>query len=78
MKMTEKDLITLNVIKNYIDQHGYSPSYREIGELLGISSTNSVWERMQRLYCLGLIETDTKEHAPRAFRLKRGENNVGE
>lgn len=78
MKITEKDLHTIEAIKQYHKEHGYMPSYREIGDMIGVSSSNSVYDRMQRLYASGLIETDMEFNCPRAFRLKRGESDVGE
>lgn len=76
--MTERDKQTLEVIEQYHKRHGYMPSYREIGDMLGLSSKQSIYTRVHRLYILGLIETDLEFVSPRAFRFKRGENNVGE
>lgn len=78
MRVSAKDIKAISVIKEYIDAHGYAPSYREIGEAMGLKSSSSVFERINRLYALGLIETDLDEHTSRAFRIAREDKDVGE
>ena len=41
-KLTKKQEEVLTVIKKYIAEHGYSPSVREICELMDLSSTATV------------------------------------
>jgi repressor LexA len=48
----------LAFIDAYIKEHGYSPSFREIGEALGISSTSHVSYWVTRLVLEGRL---TKE-----------------
>ena len=59
----------LQVIINYIEQHGYPPTTREIGEMTGIRSTSSVHAHLQRLLREGKIETDAGFGVPRAIRI---------
>lgn len=56
-------------IKNYIKQHGYAPSVREIGEGVGLKSTSSVHAHLQNLLKMGKIETDAGLGTPRAIRV---------
>ena len=67
-------------VKVYFIQHGYAPSFREVGEGLNIS-VNTVHYSVQRLLDKGLLETDTKVQgklAPRAFRVAGAEVNIAE
>lgn len=67
--ITTKELQMLTYIKSYALSHGYLPSVREIGEGVGLRSSNTVWERMHRLENLGYIERDALGE-PRAYRVK--------
>ena len=55
-------------IVNYITEHGYPPTVREIGKGVGLQSTSSVYSHLQRLLDDGLIESDMPG-APRAIRV---------
>ena len=59
----------LQAIIEYIEQHGYPPTTREIGEMVGLKSTCSVHAHLQRLFREGKIETDAGLGAPRAIRI---------
>lgn len=59
----------LNFIKEYIKEHGYAPTVREIGEGVGLKSTSSVHSHLRKLLALGLIETDAGFGCPRAIRV---------
>lgn len=67
--VTENDMTLFNFIKEYVEEHGYAPSIREMMEGLGYASTSTIHGKLTRLYTLGLIETDY-EGSPRAIRLK--------
>lgn len=56
-------------IVNYIQNHGYSPSVREIGDGVGLKSTSSVQSHLGRMFDEGVIETDAKFGSPRAIRV---------
>lgn len=66
--MTKKEEI-YNYIKAYIAEHGYAPSYREIGTAVGLRSTSSVYAHMQDLFAEGILKTEAEEGTPRAFRI---------
>ena len=45
-----------NFIVNFMTNKGYSPSIREIGDAVGLSSTSSVFNQLMNLQDEGLIE----------------------
>lgn len=59
----------LQAIIRYIEEHGYPPSFREIGEMTGLKSTSSVQHHMEILLEEGKIETDAGFNTPRAIRI---------
>ena len=64
---TRQDI--LKYIKRYIQQHGYPPSRREIGDGVGLNSTSSVQRQIDRMLADGMLETDADGNSPRAFRV---------
>lgn len=56
-------------IIEYIIKHGYSPSVREICEMVGLKSTNSVHVHLQVMFATGMLQTDDKFGTPRAIRV---------
>lgn len=56
-------------IIDYIKQHGYSPSVREIGKAVGLKSTSAVQNHLNRMFAEGMLETDAKIGTPRAIRV---------
>jgi repressor LexA len=56
---------TLAVLLDHINQNGYAPSIRELGVLLGLSSSDSVQKRLDVLEKAGMIE----RVGPRAIRI---------
>lgn len=69
-KLTKKDKQVLDFIEKYILYFGYSPSYREIGDGTGLSSTSSVHAHVQRLIDAGAIES-SHDQKPRTLRSPR-------
>jgi repressor LexA len=67
MTMTKTDQ-TYNAIKGFIDAMGYPPTVRQLGAVLGLSSTDSVRERLLALEREGRIER--VPGSPRAIILK--------
>lgn len=61
----ELEDVTLRVLREYIEQNGFAPSVRELGDLLGLSSPSSVQTRLQRLVDEGKIV----RVGPRAIRI---------
>mgnify|MGYP002761924448 FL=1 len=53
----------------YIEKHGYAPTIREIGDMVGLSSTSSVHNHLIRMIATGELETDDEIRSPRAIRV---------
>src|SRR5215467_15235769 len=53
----------------YVDQHGYPPTVREIGEAVGLASPSTVHAHLANLERAGLIKRDPTK--PRALELRR-------
>lgn len=66
----------MTFIKSYINEHEYPPSYKEIGNDVGLAES-SVFTHMSKLFDLGELETDLPErfHTPRAYRIARKGRN---
>ena len=58
----------LYAIQQYIDEHNYPPSVREIGEMVGLASPSTVHGHLFRLQRKGLIEWEPTR--PRTLRVK--------
>lgn len=54
--LTERQIDVLLAIKEFIAKHGYPPTMRELGDMLGIGSTNGVNEHLQALTKKGYLE----------------------
>lgn len=65
--MKTRDKI-LNYVQQYISEHGYSPTVREIGEAVGLFSSSTVHGHLTRLVELGLISKE--DGKPRTARAK--------
>lgn len=59
----------LEAIISYIQEHGYAPTVREIGEMVGLKSSSSVQSHLDRMLADGMIETDAGVGSPRAIRV---------
>ena len=60
-KLTKKQEQVLTCIKKYIAEHGYSPSVREVCDMMNLSSTATVFVHMRHLMKKGYIkQTDNK------------------
>ncbi len=68
--LSDKDKKFLAYVDNYIIQHGYSPSYREIGDALGYNSVSYVSEKIKNLITDGFLESD-EDNKARAIRSPR-------
>lgn len=58
----------LEFIRSWIDQHGYPPSVREIGEAVGLVSPSSVAYQLKELERKGFLRRDP--HRPRAVDIR--------
>ncbi|HEX3456476.1 MAG TPA: transcriptional repressor LexA [Candidatus Baltobacteraceae bacterium] len=63
---TERQRRILDVIASFTAEHGYPPSVREIGELVGLSSSSTIHAHLKALERRGLIQRDPTK--PRALR----------
>jgi repressor LexA len=54
-ELKEKEKAILHVIVDFMRKHSYSPSMREIGALVNISSTSTVFRYMESLRKKGYI-----------------------
>lgn len=54
-------------IKSFIEEHGYAPSYREMCEMVGISSTSTIQALLMSLQSEGVL--DFERGKPRTVRL---------
>ncbi len=54
-KITPRQLEVLDMVKSHVKAHGYPPTFREIGDELGIGSTNGVNDHLRALELKGYI-----------------------
>ena len=60
-KLTKKQEQVLTCIKKFIAEHGYSPSVKEVCDLMNLSSTATVFVHMRHLMTKGYLrQTDNK------------------
>lgn len=67
--LTDRQREILDFITMFIDQTGVQPTYREIGEALGIRSLNGVSDHLKAIERKGFIERNCVRGAPRSLRL---------
>lgn len=69
-KVIEKRISEIyEFILAYIAEHKYVPSYREIGEGVGLISSSSVQVYISLMVERGMLATDAAPGTPRAFRV---------
>lgn len=56
IKLTKKQTLILDFINDFTNTHGFSPSYREIMNGIGLSSVSSVAEHIENLVSKGAIK----------------------
>lgn len=64
----------LNAITTAINERGYPPSMREIGDIVGLASLSSVTHQLARLEEMGYIRRDPKR--PRAIEILADDGSV--
>jgi len=57
-ELTDRQRAILAVIRTSLDEHGYPPSIREIGDAVGLSSTSSVHAQLETLEARGYLRRD--------------------
>ena len=72
--LTARQQKILDAIRTEIEQRGYPPSMRQIGDMVGLASLSSVTHQLGRLETMGYIRRDPK--LPRAIEVL-DENGVG-
>lgn len=61
MTLTKRQKQIIDFINEFTEENGYSPSYREIGDHFGLSSTATVCEHIQTLQEKGYLKIDPNE-----------------
>ncbi len=59
--LTERQRAILDVIQSSIDERGYPPSVREIGDAVGLSSPSSVHAQLESLETRGYLRRDASK-----------------
>lgn len=72
--LTARQQKILDAIRTEIEQKGYPPSMRQIGDMVGLASLSSVTHQLGRLETMGYIRRDPK--LPRAIEVL-DENGIG-
>jgi repressor LexA len=67
---TDRQRRILEIINEFVDEHGYPPSVREIGTRVGLSSSSTVQSHLRALERLGHISRDRTK--PRALVARDG------
>ena len=67
--LTPRQAEVLHFVLNYVSKRGHSPTYREIGDGLGIRSTNAVSIQIWKLDRKGYVRIDTESRRVRAIEL---------
>ena len=66
-KLTEKQEKVLEVIEDFVLENGYSPTIRQLGELLGIANPSAVFKHILSLEKKGYLKRDKGEISLRGF-----------
>lgn len=67
MALTKRQQEVLDVVEQYMEQHGYPPTVREIGEAIGLTSPSTVHAHLKALEQSGALRRDATK--PRAIDL---------
>ena len=73
--LTDRQQAVLDVLRSHTAEHGYPPTVREIGEVLGMASSSTVHSHLAALERAGIIERDPTK--PRALRWGPAAASVG-
>jgi repressor LexA len=72
-KLTRRQREILETIENHMREHGYPPSVREIGEVVGLTSPSTVHTHLLTLQRLGFLRRDPTK--PRAIEVRYDPNS---
>ncbi len=67
--LTDRQRQIFDFLMKYVDEHGYPPTVREIGEAVGLASPSTVHAHLANLERAGLLKRDPTK--PRAIELRR-------
>lgn len=70
-RLTKRQVEILKYVREFMDENGYAPSYREVGQALGISSVATVHEHIKNLESKGFLRGE--EGAARSIALEPSE-----
>lgn len=70
-RLTERQRFMLRAVIALIDEHGYPPTRRELGEATGISSTNAIQDHLKVLERKGYLVRAEGEGKVRTLRVLR-------
>ena len=70
-ELTLKQAEIVTAILQYNNKHGYSPTVREIGNMVGLKSPSTVQQHLNHLEKMGAIEKNPA--SPRTIRVKMGD-----
>lgn len=73
-KISKRQQLILDFIKDEVRKKGYPPSVREIGEAVGLASSSTVHGHLARLESKGFIRRDPTK--PRAIEILDTEDNI--
>jgi SOS-response transcriptional repressor LexA len=73
-KLTEKQKLVLSTISHYIETHGYAPSFREVGEILNLTSSATIYSHMEKLKEKGYITWEPAQ--PRTLRILKTASQI--
>jgi repressor LexA len=65
--VTDRQRAILDYLRGFVDEHGYPPTVREIGEAVGLRSPSTVHAHLAQLERAGLLRRDPTK--PRAIEL---------
>ena len=65
--VTDRQRAILDYLREFVDEHGYPPTVREIGEAVGLRSPSTVHAHLAQLERAGLLRRDPTK--PRAIEL---------
>jgi len=71
--LTKRQKETLEYVKGFIDENGYSPTLQEIGQYFGLSSPSTIHEHIAILNKKGYLEK--LENHPRSIQINSSKNN---
>jgi repressor LexA len=74
--VTERQRGILDYLRGFVDEHGYPPTVREIGEAVGLRSPSTVHAHLAQLERAGLLRRDPTK--PRALELTDRRRDVEE